>query len=58
MYVIKRKSDGWYFTGVDNRYNQHLEFAKFYSKEERELCFCYGDEEWVSVPYTQIVADA
>lgn len=54
VFVIKRSRDGQYYTGRFDEYNPDLNEAKFFSASEREISFCFRDEEWVLVPYTSI----
>jgi hypothetical protein len=54
VYVIRRKKDGQFFTGVPDVFSPSLSKAKVYTTIETEVAFLLNGEEWHPIPCTSV----
>lgn len=48
-WTIRRRSDLWYFAGMENRFVPELRQARIYTDEEKEVLFINAGEFWSPV---------
>ena len=42
--------DNCFWMGEGREYSTHLQFAKLFTEEEKELSFVFPDESWYLIP--------